>query len=95
MDAPQAMTTTFNLLDASRAAGDEASSECSKAILFLSDGTITQGLGKYNNTLEIVEHVEDLNAEIEAQIFSFALGSDADEVSGSRLIPSAYELEWG
>eukprot|EP00903_Cladosiphon_okamuranus_P018583 g17106.t1 len=73
----EAMTTTFSLLEASRALGDEASSECSTAILFLSDGQITGGIG-IDDPSEVSALVETLNAEIEAQIFTFALGPDAD-----------------
>eukprot|EP00903_Cladosiphon_okamuranus_P018586 g17109.t1 len=73
----EAMKTTFSLLEESRALGDKASSECSTAILFLSDGEITLGLG-LNDPSEITDYIETLNAEIEAQIFTFSLGPDAD-----------------
>lgn len=74
------MTTTFNLLDASRALGDAASSSCSTAILLLTDGEITEGLG-VEDPSEISVLVENLNADIGAEIFTFALGPDADGVS--------------
>lgn len=74
------MTTTFSLLDASRALGDAASSSCSTAILLLTDGEITEGLG-VEDPSEIASLVESLNAEIGAEIFTFALGPDADGVS--------------
>ncbi len=78
------MTATFNVLEASRALGDKASSECSTAILFLTDGRITDGLG-IDDPSEVSALVETLNAEIEAQMFTFALGPDADTVSGSMI----------
>ncbi|CAN0519236.1 unnamed protein product, partial [Ectocarpus sp. 8 AP-2014] len=71
------MTTTFNLLDESRALGDVASSSCSTAILLLTDGEITEGLG-VGDPSEISALVETLNADIGAEIFTFALGPDAD-----------------
>ncbi|CAM9915913.1 unnamed protein product [Ectocarpus sp. 12 AP-2014] len=73
----EAMITTFNLLDESRALGDVASSSCSTAILLLTDGEITEGLG-VNDPSEISALVETLNADIGAEIFTFALGPDAD-----------------
>lgn len=78
----QALTTTFNLLEASRALGDEASSECTTAILLLTDGEITEGLG-FDDASEISTLVQTLNADIEAQVFTFALGPEADGVSGT------------
>ena len=79
----QALTKAFELLEASRALGEEASSECSTAILLLTDGTITEGLGREDPS-EISAHVETLNADIEAQIFTFALGPEAGLVSASN-----------
>lgn len=76
----QALTTTFNLLETSRALGDVASSGCSTAILLLTDGEITQGLG-FDDPSAISDLVQALNADIEAQIFTFALGPEADSVS--------------
>ena len=80
----QAVTTTFNLLEASRALGEEASSECSTAILLLTDGQVIEGLG-VNDPFEISDLVESLNAGIDAQVFTFALGPDADAVSDRGL----------
>lgn len=80
----QALTRTFNLLEASRALGDQASSECTTAILLLTDGEITEGLG-FDDPSEISTLVQTLNADIGAQIFTFALGPDADAVSESNL----------
>ena len=79
---PQALTTAFTLLETSRSLGDAASAECSTAILLLTDGEITQGLG-FNDPTEITDLVETLNADIQAQIFTFALGPEADSVSES------------
>ena len=76
----QALTTTFNLLETSRSLGDAASAECSTAILLLTDGQITQGLG-FDDPTEISDLVLALNADIQAQIFTFALGPEADSVS--------------
>lgn len=80
----QALTTTFDLLEASRTLGDAASSECGTAILLLSDGGITEGLG-VEDPSEISTLVETLNADIGAEIFTFALGPEADSVSKSNL----------
>ena len=77
------MTTSFNLLEASRALGEEASSECSTAILLLTDGLAIEGLG-VNDPSEVSDLVVSLNADIAAQIFTFALGLDADTVSGNH-----------
>ncbi|CAN0488733.1 unnamed protein product, partial [Ectocarpus sp. 12 AP-2014] len=60
--------------------GDVASSSCSTAILLLTDGEITEGLG-VDDPSEISALVETLNADIGAEIFTFALGPDADGVS--------------
>jgi len=79
----QALTTAFNLLETSRSLGDTASSGCSTAILLLTDGEITEGLG-FDDPTEITTLVQSLNADIEAQIFTFALGPDADSVSASN-----------
>lgn len=79
----QALTMAFGVLESSRAMGDAASSGCSTAILLLTDGEITQGLG-FGNPSEISNLVQTLNADIEAQIFTFALGPEADSVSGSK-----------
>ena len=81
----QAMRTAFSLLEASRALGDKASSECSTAILFLSDGTITSGLG-IDDPSEVSALVETLNADVGAEIFTFALGPEADAVSAGKVI---------
>jgi len=72
------------MLQASRALGDEASSECSTAILLLTDGEITEGLG-VGDPSEITSLVETLNTDIGAEIFTFALGPDADGVSDSTV----------
>lgn len=85
MDALKAFTTAFSLLQASRALGDEASSMCSTAILLLTDGEITEGLG-VGDPSDVTSFVEALNADIGAEIFTFALGPDADGVSESNLI---------
>jgi len=79
----QALTTAFNLLETSRSLGDTASSGCSTAILLLTDGEVTEGLG-FDDPTEITTLVQSLNADIEAQIFTFALGPDADSVSASN-----------
>eukprot|EP00903_Cladosiphon_okamuranus_P021044 g19335.t2 len=79
-----ALTTTFNLLETSRALGDAASAGCSTAILFLTDGEITQGLG-FDNPSEISDLVQALNADIGAQIFTFALGPEADSETLSAI----------
>eukprot|EP00752_Nemacystus_decipiens_P012745 g11286.t1 len=75
-----AMTTTFNLLEESQALGESASSGCTTAILLLTDGTITEGLG-HDDPSKISTLVKTLNADIEAQIFTFALGPEADAVT--------------
>ena len=87
------MTTTFDLLETSRALGDVASSECSTAILLLTDGEITVGLG----ASEVSALVEISNADIEAEVFTFALGQEADVVSGgsSRPLPMEWSGGWG
>lgn len=72
-----ALTTTFDLLEKSRALGEEGSSQCSVAIILLSDGSITIG----KSADELVTMVEDLNEGIDARIFTFALGAEADHVS--------------
>ena len=82
----QALTTAFDLLETSRALGDTASSGCSTAILLLTDGEITEGLG-FDDPSEIATLVQTLNVDIEAQIFTFALGPEADSVSGRDLTP--------
>eukprot|EP00752_Nemacystus_decipiens_P003123 g2892.t1 len=76
----EALTTTFNLLETSRELGTAASSECSTAILLLTDGEITLGLG-FEDPSEISDHVQALNADIGAQIFTFALGPEADSAT--------------
>jgi len=82
-DCLQALTTTFSLLRTSRSYGEQASSGCSTAILLLTDGEITEGLGS-ENASEISTLVDTLNADIDAQIFTFALGPEADSVSESK-----------
>ncbi|CAN0256278.1 unnamed protein product [Ectocarpus sp. 12 AP-2014] len=72
-----ALTSAFSLLEESRALGDTASSGCSTAILLLTDGEITEGLG-FEDPAEISTLVQTLNADIDAQIFTFALGPEAD-----------------
>lgn len=79
----QAIATAFEVLETSRSLGDAASAECSTAILLLTDGEITQGLG-FDNPSEISDFVEEKNADIGAQIFTFALGPEADSVSDSN-----------
>ncbi|CAN0248180.1 unnamed protein product [Pylaiella littoralis] len=76
----EALTTTFNILEASRALGDAASSGCSTAILLLTDGEITEGLGS-DDASEISALVQTLNVDIEAQIFTFSLGPEADSAT--------------
>ena len=65
------------MLEKSRALGEEASSDCKTAILHLTDGTITQGMNSDGVSLLI----DNLNAEIGAEIFTFALGPEADKVT--------------
>lgn len=80
----QAMTTTFSLLETSRAEGK--SSGCSStAILFLSDGENQFGVG-FDDASEISSLVDSLNVDIGAQIFTFALGPTADSVSQSKTL---------
>ncbi|CAN0438535.1 unnamed protein product, partial [Hapterophycus canaliculatus] len=57
----QAFITTFDLLERSRALGDEASSNCTTAILLLTDGEITEGLG-LGDSSDISTFVRDRNA---------------------------------
>ncbi|CAN0267796.1 unnamed protein product, partial [Hapterophycus canaliculatus] len=55
----------------------EASSNCTTAILLLTDGEITEGLG-VDDSSDLSTFVRDRNADIEAQLFTFALGPQAD-----------------
>ncbi|CAN0294046.1 unnamed protein product [Discosporangium mesarthrocarpum] len=70
-----ALNLAFDVLDASRLAGEEYSSSCNTAILLLTDGHITQGLA--------AEFIPDLvqarNVDIGAEMFTFALGPEADQ----------------
>ncbi|CAN0102855.1 unnamed protein product [Discosporangium mesarthrocarpum] len=76
-----ALNLAFDVLDTSRLAGEGYSSSCSTAILLLTDGRITQGLA--------AEFIPDLvqarNVDIGAEVFTFALGPDADQVRAGSI----------
>mmetsp|Transcript_46779 Transcript_46779/g.111336 ORF Transcript_46779/g.111336 Transcript_46779/m.111336 type:complete len:540 (-) Transcript_46779:259-1878(-) len=72
-----AFQTTFSILDQSVV--DEASSGCSKAILFLTDG-------KTNSPeAEVMGLIESRNRAHQAIIFSYSLGDQADDLMPKRM----------
>lgn len=82
-DFGAAFETTFDLLEKSRALGEEASSECKTAIILLTDGAITLGM----NAVAVSTLIDTLNVEIGAEIFTFALGPEADQVGDDSVVP--------
>lgn len=64
-----AISTAFDLLETSRAMGDNASSECTTAILLLTDGEITHG----------DPEDEVCTVDILFYLFTFSLYSERDE----------------
>ncbi|CAN0427083.1 unnamed protein product [Pylaiella littoralis] len=75
-----AFEITFDILAASREA-EEASSNCQTAVVFLTDGDTNVGL----TTEETIALIDERNADIGAQVFSFSLGTNADKVTSKQI----------
>ena len=79
-----AFEEAFDLIDASTAY--EASSNCHTAILFLTDGVMSDG---YTES-QVYNLINQRNAAYDATVFTYSLGSGADDV-----IPKAIACETG
>ncbi|CAN0136525.1 unnamed protein product, partial [Ectocarpus sp. 8 AP-2014] len=69
-----AFETAFDILEASRTS-EETSSNCQTAIVFLTDGNTNVGL----STDETIALISERNADIQAEVFTYSLGTLADK----------------
>ena len=83
-----AFEVAFDVFDKS---SSEMSSNCQSAILFLSDGEATTGLGGSNQAQkpQLYDKIRLLNGNHNAMIFSYALGSAADREASKEIACSS------